>query len=453
MDQFFTSLNKRQTMLLLTAVTFGGQEGPAALEYLPEEQAELLSHRAQELQQVPRDKRIPLLVQEIKRLVKDQRGRLWSADPARLASLLRRERSALVEIVLRALPADLAQEVQALLPNRQRVRLTREVRPQVLDIVRWKLEELLARDAAPPTAFKFTDVILLRSRELFTLVDRLGARVLGPALAGLPDEEREQLLAPVPPHLKQLASKAVAANVARRLNEENARAYLGQYGAMEDLSAAIRKAGTQRLARACVHQSPEFAARMVERHRGDFGQLFAHWVREERNRPPSRGDGGRADIVMDMERLAARGLIDRPVRLRPPTLKPPAALGAPPGRAPALRPPALRPPPAPRDSSADAPRRSVEAPRRSVEASPAPPRRNTVGRAGLRRPSVETDTSPGRPPLEEGQEGSRVIRSPPRLSAEQPRGGMESNNPQRRPRPTVGARPGSSGRGPGDGTR
>ncbi|WP_141620021.1 hypothetical protein [Myxococcus sp. AB036A] len=333
MDSFFTSLNKRQSMLLLTAVTFCGQESLGALEHLPEEEGALLRHRAQELLQVPREKRIPALVQEIKRLVKDRRGQLWSAEPERLAALLQRERGALVEVVLRALPGTLAEAVRAHLPP-SRVKLTREVRPQVLDIVRWKLEELLAREVAGQQAagFKFADVLQLQQRELLTMCDRLGARVLGPALAGLPDAEREAMLEQLPPDLKLLATKAVAANAPRKLPEEDARAQLEPHEGLTRPSVALRSAGAQRLARACVAQSPEFAARMLEKYRGEFGSLLAKWVREERVRPTARGDGGRTDIVMDLERLATRGLIERPVRLAtPPPPRQSAVLPPPPG--------------------------------------------------------------------------------------------------------------------------
>jgi hypothetical protein len=332
LDSFFTSLSKRQSMMLLTAVTFGGQESVSALEHLPEEEGALLRHRAQELLQIPRDKRIPALVQEIKRLVKDRRGQLWSAEPERLASLLQRERGALVEVVLRALPGTLAEAVRAHLPP-TRVKLSREVRPQVLDIVRWKLEEALARETGGQAAvFKFSDVLQLQQRELLTVCDRLGARVLGPAMAGLPDAEREAFFEPLPPDLKLLAGKSVTANAPRKLPEEDARAQLALHEAQKSPAGAIRSAGVQRLARACVAQSPEFAARMLEKYRGEFGALLAKWVREERLRPTARGDGGRTDIVMDLERLAARGFIERPVRLA--AVPPPrqsAVLPPPPG--------------------------------------------------------------------------------------------------------------------------
>src|SRR5689334_767713 len=127
-------------MLLLTAVTFGGNEPGELFDYLPDEEAELLKHRAGALNQIPRDKRIPLLVQGIKRLISARRKQLGSADPVRLAKVLSGERAALVEVVLRALPATVAEALRRELPNHGPVKLKREVRQDVLSIVRWRLE-------------------------------------------------------------------------------------------------------------------------------------------------------------------------------------------------------------------------------------------------------------------------------------------------------------------------
>ncbi len=421
MDQFFTSLNKRQTMLLLTAVTFGGQEGVAALEHLGDDEGEVLRHRAQELIQIPREKRLPLLVQEIKRLVKDRRGQLWSAEPEKLAALIQRERGALAEVVLRALPAVLAEAVRAHLPQRP-VKLTREVRPQVLDIIRWKLEERLSRSAGAQVSFKFTDVLQLPPRELYTVCDRLGARVLGPALAGLQESQREAIVAPLPPDMKQLVAKAVQANAPRKLPEEEAKEQLGVHDGLKNLAHAIRSAGTQRLARACVAQSAEFAARMLERHRGEFGSLLAKWVRDERSKPVSRTtDGGRADIVADLERLAARGLIERPVRLTPqrPALNPPPGRGAPPNRE--VAPARIPPHPEGRPSAmGGSPRRDVMAEREARRA-------GAVGAANFSDPGAARKDP--RDPMAE-----RAARRAGALSSREPLGGDEAPEGSRKHR-------------------
>ncbi len=434
-------------MMLLTAITFGGQEGVAALEHLPEEEAELLQHRAQEILQIPRDKRIPLMVQEIKRLVKDRRGQLWSADPERLAGLLKRERAALVEVVMRALPAPLAEAVRTHLPNMGKAKLTREVRPEVLDIVRWKLEERLSREASAHVPFKFTDVLLLQTRELLTMCDRLGARVLGPALAGIPDGERDPAFVVLPPHLRQLATRAVTANAPRKLPEEDARAQLEQYGGMENLAAAIRSAGVHRLARASVAQSAEFASRLVEKHRSEFGQVLARWVREERAKPTTRGDGGRTDIVTDLERLAARGLIERPVRLTPPR---PPALGPPPsmsGKA-VAPPPSTRGPAVSREMRAGA--SSEASVRRSASSQSVNVRRDPIAEREARRAGASSQYGGRQQEAPPEASPSRVSRVTPRTARDNAREGADV-----KPDPT-GARigpPPSSRTGTGVGSR
>ncbi|MGQ0503919.1 MAG: hypothetical protein ACT4TC_01215 [Myxococcaceae bacterium] len=317
LEHFFAALTRRQTMLLLTSVTFGGQDSVASFEHLPEEEAALLQHRAAELVQIPRDKRIPLLVQEIKRLVTSRRSALWAADPSRIAQLLLLERAAVVELVLRALPAALASSVRRHLPVR-RVTLTREVRPEVMNILRWKLEEALARETPSRPHFKFSDVLLLQSRELFTLCDRIGARSLALALGGLPEAERAAFMGKLAPDLRGIAQRALDATGGRALSEEDSRILLDMHAYQEAPQGSLRSAGVQRLARACVAQSHEFANRLLERHRGEFGQLFARWLKEERNRNTQLGDGGRADIVGELERLASKGIIDRAIRLAPP---------------------------------------------------------------------------------------------------------------------------------------
>ncbi len=316
-EQFFASLTKRQTMLLLTAVTFGGNESVEAFEHLPDEESEILKHRAKGLLEIPRDKRIPLLVQEIKRLITARRKQLGSGEPARLAKVLEHERSALVEVILKALPVTLAVAVRKDLPQRTPVKLKREVRQDILSIVRWKLEDAL-KEASPKVGlFKFSDLLTLQQRDLLTICDRMGARALATAFAGLPDDDQQKLFTALPPDQRSLAQRASEAGKTRKLTEGDSRTVLEMYGAMENPSAGMRSAGAQRLARACLAQGQEFAIKLIDRHPGELGKLLSKWVKEERNRP-LRGDGGRGDIVEQMERLAQRGILDRPMRLPPP---------------------------------------------------------------------------------------------------------------------------------------
>lgn len=325
MEQYFTSLSKRQTMLLLTSLAFGGSEAVSAFDHLDQSEEELLKHRAAALLQIPRDKRIPLLVQEIKRLVTQRRRQLASAEPRRLAALLKRERASIVEVVLNALPGDLAAAVRAEMGNPPPLKLQRDVKPEVLSIVRWKLEDALRSNAPQVGSFRFTDLMMMQQREILAVADRMGARVLATAIAGLPDEERNTFLGKLPPDQRTLAARAAEAGAARRLTDKDAKLVLEMHGATENPSLGLRSAGVQRIVRACYAQGAEFTQRFAERATGDMAKLVARWIREEKGKPV-KGDGGRLDIVEQLERLAQKGIVDRPMRLPPPAKPPPPVL-------------------------------------------------------------------------------------------------------------------------------
>jgi hypothetical protein len=397
-EQFFTSLSKRQTMLLLTSLAFGGSSSVAAFEHLPADEEELLKHRASQVLQIPRDKRIPLLVQEIKRLVTQRRRQLGAADPKRLAAVLRGERPALVEVVLRALPGDLTEAVRAELGEQRPAQLVRDVKPEVLSIIRWKLEEALKQGAPQVGSFRFTDLLTLQARELLAISDRMGARVLATAVAGMNDADREKFVAQLPPDQRALAARAAEAGRARRLSEDDARLVLEMHGALENPSEGLRSAGVQRIVRACVAQGAEFAQRVVERHPGDLGKLLARWLREEKHKPV-KGDGGRLDIVEQMERLAQKNIIDRPMRLPPPVRPPPPA--APPGPAPL--PPSFSPTP----TRQPLPRLTGSTP--GVQPPPPPPRKPTAPKAPA-APVQERPANAQRPSVEDSQVQRRIMR-------------------------------------------
>lgn len=378
MEQFFTSLSKRQTMFLLTSLAFGGSEAVAAYEHLDSTEEELLRHRATALLQIPRDKRIPVLVQEIKRLVTQRRKQLASADPRRLATLLKKERPTVVEVVLNALPFELNEAVRAEMGNPPAHKLLRDVKPEVLSIVRWKLEESMRSGAPQVGSFRFTDLMMMQQREILALADRMGARVLATSVAGLNEEERAKFLAALSPDQRALAVRAAEAGAARRLTEKDAKLVLEIHRALEDPSHGMRSAGAQRLIRACLAQGPDFAEAFVDRHQGTLSKLLAKWLKEEQDKPV-KGDGGRLDIVEQLERLAQKGIVDRPMRLPPPIRAPPPELAAPPARA----------------STGHSSRVLVAPPARRSGTSPDPSRR--AGGAGpTGTGSRGTDSQPGR---------------------------------------------------------
>ncbi len=433
-------------MLLLTAVTFGGQDSVGIFDHLPDDEGALLRHRASELLKVPRERRIPLLVQEIKRLVTTRRNQAWAADPEGLARVLEKERPALVEVVLRALPLGTAEAVRGLLPQVPQVKLVREVKPQILQLVRWRLEEAVGAGRKP--GFKFSDLLLLKSRELLTVCDRLGVRALAQAMAGLPQAEREVFLGKLGPDLRPLAVRASQAGAQRPLGESDARALIALHAGEREPTDAVRSAGAQRLARACLAQSPEFASRIVERHPGPMGQLLVRWIREERPRVNGRIDGGRADVVAELDRLEQKGVIDRPVRLPPPPrLQPPAPVAPPPAPSPGPRaslPGGKLLVPAPRPSAARSPSaaiippvlerpRTLERPRAPTDSGAGLPQARDPSQAPAPVPAAMSQATGGPRPSMSAVE--RVRLPAPRVPA-----ALERSRPPSRVEPRSGAR-------------
>ena len=311
MDENFLALSRRQTMTLLTALTYGGREAVEAFDHLREEEAEVLRERAAAILRIPRDRRVPLIVREVRRLIAEGRAQLSSADPERIARILAKERPALVEVALRTLPVATADAVRSRLPSRPAPTRRVEPKPQILQLVRWKLEEALQRDAHRERrgSFDVVDLPLLTPRELATLCDRLGARSLAPVLASLPQPAREAWLAKLRPDLHRLALGHMPGEANGALSENDATQMLCGFGA--DPPSALRSAGAQQVVRAVLSHSREHAQRLAQRHKNGVGALLGHWLREAE----SSGLGIAVDIarlvVDELERLAQDGIIDR----------------------------------------------------------------------------------------------------------------------------------------------
>jgi hypothetical protein len=435
MEQFFTSLSKRQTMMLLTSLAFGGSDAIGAYDHLPEEEEELLKHRAQALVQIPREKRVPLLIQEIKRLVMQRRRHLASVDSKRLASVLKTERPAMIEVVLRALPVELADATRAELGGPKPLRLARDVRPEVLSIIRWKLEDAMKQGGPQIGGFRFTDLLTLQQRELLAVADRMGARVLSTAVAGLAEGARTVFMGQLPPDQRTLMARAAEAGTSRRLSEKDAQIVLEMHGALENPSVGLRSAGVQRIVRAAVAQGPEFAQRLVDRHQGEHGKLFQRWFRDEKSRAV-KGDGGRLDIVEQLERLAQRGIVDRPMRLPPP--RPMVAPQPPPP--PVLAPVVAEPEPPPLPSRPEPKKGDSKPALAQVDTLPVlPPRPERKPAAPPRpqtpppRPQASAPQRALTPPPRPAADPQRALPTPPRPSAAPQRALTPPPRPQAAP--------------------
>ena len=291
----------------------------------------MLTERAKQLLGLPREKRLPFLVQEIKRFVARRKANeLLASDPEVVARAIRKERPAMVEVILRALPGDLAKQVREKV-GLQDVPLRHEVHPDVLAIIRWKLEGQLASTLPRAPAFSLGDLVSLPERALLCLADLLGARTLGPVLAAAEQAERDAFLERLPVEQRQLAQRAIQAAAQQPRPADPQRALALTVNGKEP-RRALRVAGIRRIACALLSQSAELAARVIEAQHNDFGRHLAACVSEERRQPRRNERGLKSELAEALESLAASGIIDRPLRLKPPEKLAPAPRLPPPPR-------------------------------------------------------------------------------------------------------------------------
>jgi hypothetical protein len=371
-DALFAGLTKRQSMLLLIASAFGGSNGSQSFEHLPDDERDILRECAAKLSGIPRETRVPFLIQEIKRLMVGARGsELTAVDARAVASALESERPAVAEVVLRALPATVASEVR-----KQRVappqKPGRDLRPEVLSVIRWHFEKRLESLSPRSATFLFSDVVALSTRELMVLVNEVGARELAPMLASLPPSERAEFLASIP-----------AAERAACLRSATAEGDLGELRARQELKErsqgdarhVVRRVGMQLLARACVGQSVELASRLIEKHKDQVRRLLIHAVRVERAAGrPREPERLQKRVIEQMSQLARIGLIEPPARRQSAPLP-----AAPPRPRTARELPPVPPPPGRRP--VPKPRPAAPAPRKVPPQTVSPPIRGRVVRA------------------------------------------------------------------------
>lgn len=307
MDELLAGLSKQQAMLLLTAVAFGGQGSLQALEHLPEEEELLLKERARAILQIPRERRVPYLVQGIKRLVASQRTDWFQGtSAAHVAAALQGERASVVEVLLRALPAEIARDARLAL-RRAPVRLSRDLRPALLAAIRWRFEEKLARTPAPP-ALTLADLARLSAPELASLCDALGARCLAAALAIAGGAERAGCLARLSPEQREAVERAELSGP--RTERAVARRWLDQVLAARDAERAVREMGLGRLASACLSTLASLAGEVEGALDNDLRRALGSLVDKERARPQGDGDTCRREVLSELQALAARRAVE-----------------------------------------------------------------------------------------------------------------------------------------------
>lgn len=275
MHPFFAPLDAHDLGLLLTALTRGGgAEQRQLFAYLPAARRAALDDKAEALLQIPADKRVALMVRQLKELV-GQGGRrgIERVDPSWLAEALAPESPRMIATLLLPLPQPVMRSVlrrlpaavHAALPSRESLA---SVPPALAAALALRFERSFAAMPAPPSGpWQLLDIVHLERRDLAALVRDLGLVELGQAFAAVGRRALLDLLKRLPrQHAEELVQ---AVRVASRVDVpdlQRAQRFLSRVVVnFEDTEEFIQKAGLWRLAKATAAAEATALAALMQR--------------------------------------------------------------------------------------------------------------------------------------------------------------------------------------------
>ncbi len=321
-------------MLLCTIFTQGGEEDLSALEHLNEDDAYLVQEKAQQLLQLEPERRVSVVVREMRRQMQFAGliG-LEAIDPSWLLAGVRGEQPVVIGIILAQLSSGARSRILAHLPPKVRARVpTKEdlkhTKLELMRIVRHAFESKYVPMAAPPgapTEFYFKDIALLDVRELVQLIRALGIEQLAAAFMAVGRRKLAELCHRLG---TQAADELIAAyketeqRDAMDINDANdflSRMVLGLRsgnGAVNKDSfqkELFQKAGLFRLAAAVRSERPSFVQQLAQRIPRSHGKLLSQYVyRINENEEVDWTKLRRLQdlVLFRVEKLAARGKVN-----------------------------------------------------------------------------------------------------------------------------------------------
>jgi flagellar motor switch protein FliG len=316
--------------MLLTVLSFAGSRGDELFEHLPDDVAQALLEKSKKLEEIPKEKRVPLMVRQLKQLMSFRALKgLEGVEPSWLVAGFKGESPRTVAIVLMHMPASISKQILARLPDAVRTAMParEELRDIPLDIVKLVRARFDAKFAAmpverDPVMFAFKDVVLLTAKELVTMVRHLGAdelaaaflaagkRALAELLRRLPTEDAEELIAAV----KRAASED-------QMEMKAAQAFLAKVlGNFHNTDELFQKAGLWRLSRAMSADDATTVRQFSQRFPRAHGRLLGEYLAKVREREPLSAEQTTRlrDQILDVTvNLSRRGKIDGRYGQRP----------------------------------------------------------------------------------------------------------------------------------------
>lgn len=317
-------LDREQSSMLLAVLTFGGADAVQLLDLLPDEHAEPLKAKIEKLMEIPKEKRVPLMLRELKQYMQYRHTRgIDGVDPSWLASGFKGESPRVIAAALMHMPASVSRQVIERLPKELRESLPSRAELQkvplsVLKLVRARFDEKFASMPVLENdlrALSFREIMVLEGRELVALTRALGIEELAVAFSSVGKRALAELLARLPkPNAEELIAAVRRVDPQDMEDIKTAQVFLSRiltgFTHTEEL---FQKSGLYRLARACLYEDHELVRRVCQRFPRAHGKLLLDYllrVRELRDTLTEERTLRIQDTVLDqVKELAGRGKI------------------------------------------------------------------------------------------------------------------------------------------------
>jgi hypothetical protein len=336
-------LDRRQQTLLLTTLALSGSQAHELWSLLPDDVASALQEKGQKLDEIPREKRVPVVVRELRGMMafRGMKG-LDGVEPSWLAAGFKGESPRVIAVALMFLPSSLSKQivqrlpehVQDALPSREELR---DVPLEVAKLVRARFERKFI--AMPPerdlVELGFADVVLLSARELIAVVRNVGADEIACAFLAVGKRALAEFLTKLSPQdSEELIAAVRRADLKDGMELKAAQAFLGKVLtagppavkgaatprmsgntsgiAFANTDELFQKAGLYRLARALSVEDPVAVQQLIQRFPRAHGRLLLDYLDRVRERGLDDAQVRRLrDQILDvLVNLSRRGKID-----------------------------------------------------------------------------------------------------------------------------------------------
>lgn len=292
-------LDRREQALLMTTILLGGSEATSYFAYLPDDLAAELQNKYDRLNEVPKEKRLPLIARQLKQLMafRGSKG-LDGVDPSWLLAGFKGESPRTVAIVLMHMPSSISKQitrrlpkaVQEAMPSRDELK---DVSMDLIKLVRTRFEDkfaLMPNEREAPELLTFSALVTLKAKDLVTLVRHLGADELAVAFVAVGKRALAEFLRRLPPDSAEeiiSAVKRVTADDA--MDVRAAQAFIGKtLGNFQSTDELFQKAGLYRLARGVQDADRLMFRQICQRFPRAHGRLLAEYAERVRERQQAR---------------------------------------------------------------------------------------------------------------------------------------------------------------------